>query len=55
MGYNITQRLAVTIANIKYQKGQCFWDDMEKLELILDRLKEMELCIKNQEDEKIRN
>ncbi len=46
MGYNITERLALTIQNIKHQRGQCFWDDIEKLELVLDRLKRLEKDVK---------
>ena len=31
----IKERLKMTIANIEFQKGHAFWDDVEKLEHIL--------------------
>ena len=36
------KRLEMTIENIKLQKGQVLWDDLEKLEMILDALKNKE-------------
>ena len=38
-GYTLVERLEMTIENIKFQKGKVFWDDLEKLELILEALK----------------
>ena len=38
-GYSVIDRLDTTIANIKFQNNEVMWDDMEKLELILDVLK----------------
>tara|TARA_R100000742_G_C4214638_1_gene40058 strand:- start:61 stop:219 length:159 start_codon:yes stop_codon:yes gene_type:complete len=38
-GYTLAERLEMTIENIKFQKGKVFWDDLEKLELILEALK----------------
>jgi hypothetical protein len=35
-------RLEMTIENIKFQKGQVFDDDLEKLEMILEALKNKE-------------
>ena len=37
--YTLVERLEMTIENIKFQKGKVFWDDLEKLELILKALK----------------
>ena len=41
--YPLAERLEMTIGNIKFQKGEVFWDDLEKLELILKALKKMEI------------
>ena len=41
-GYTLVERLEMTIKNIKFQKGKVFWDDLEKLELILEALKKKE-------------
>lgn len=38
-GYPVADRLETTIANIKFQNDKVMWDDMEKLELILDVLR----------------
>ena len=38
----ISERLETTIANIQHQKGRVFWDDLEKLEEVLQRIKELE-------------
>tara|TARA_Y100001937_G_scaffold88938_1_gene120212 strand:- start:851 stop:1060 length:210 start_codon:yes stop_codon:yes gene_type:complete len=38
----ISKRLETTIANIEFQKGRVFWDDFEKLEEVLQRVKELE-------------
>ena len=43
-GYNLVERLEMTIENIKFQKGKVFWDDLEKLELILEELKKKEVA-----------
>jgi hypothetical protein len=41
--YTLVERLEMTIGNIKFQKGKVFWDDLEKLELILEALKKKEV------------
>jgi len=38
-GYSVADRLETTIANIKFQNNEVMWDDMEKLELILEVLR----------------
>ena len=38
----ISERLETTIANIEHQQGCLFWDDLEKLEEVLQRVKELE-------------
>tara|TARA_R100000005_G_C4891653_1_gene138187 strand:+ start:103 stop:543 length:441 start_codon:yes stop_codon:yes gene_type:complete len=38
----ISERLETTLANIEHQKGRLFWDDFEKLEEVLQRIKELE-------------
>jgi hypothetical protein len=43
-GYTLVERLEMTIENIKFQKGKVFWDDLEKLELILKELKKKEVA-----------
>jgi hypothetical protein len=43
-GYTLVERLEMTIENIKFQKGTVFWDDLEKLELILEALKKKEVA-----------
>tara|TARA_R100000664_G_scaffold31207_1_gene44602 strand:- start:83 stop:229 length:147 start_codon:yes stop_codon:yes gene_type:complete len=43
-GYTLVERLEMTIGNIKFQKGEVFWDDLEKLELILEALKKKEVA-----------
>ena len=42
-GYTLVERLEMTIENIKFQKGKVFWDDLEKLELVLQALKKKEV------------
>ena len=42
--YTLAERLEMTIENIKFQKGKVFWDDLEKLELILEELKKKEVA-----------
>ena len=42
-GYTLVERLEMTIENIKFQKGKVFWDDLDKLELILKALKKKEV------------
>lgn len=41
-GYTLAERLELTIGNIIFQKNRVFWDDLEKLELILKALKKRE-------------
>ena len=43
-GYTLVERLEMTIENIKFQKRKVFWDDLEKLELILEELKKKEVA-----------
>ena len=43
-GYTLVERLEMTIENIKFQNGKVFWDDLEKLELILEELKKKEVA-----------
>ena len=43
-GYTLVERLEMTIENIKFQKGKVFWDDLDKLELILKALKKKEVA-----------
>ena len=38
----ISKRLATTISNIEFQQGRVFWDDLEKLEEVLQRVQELE-------------
>jgi hypothetical protein len=38
-GYTLAERLELTIENIKFQDGKVLWDDMEKLEILLEILK----------------
>ena len=38
----ISKRLNLTIENIKLQKNSVLWDDLEKLEEVLGRVKEVE-------------
>ena len=40
--YTISQRLQLTIGNIEYQKNVVLWDDLEKLEEVLNRVQELE-------------
>lgn len=42
--FTLVERLEMTIGNIKFQKGKVFWDDLEKLELILEALKKQEVA-----------
>jgi hypothetical protein len=43
-GYTLVERLEMTIENIRFQKGKVFWDDLEKLELILEALKKKDVA-----------
>jgi hypothetical protein len=48
----IKERLKTTLGNIKFQDGQVFWDDIEKLEhciMVLENLENKE----DEEDESI--
>ena len=40
--YTVADRLELTLENIKFQQGQVLWDDLEKLEMILEILKKKE-------------
>ena len=44
----VKERLKTTLGNIKFQDGQVFWDDIEKLEHCIMALENLE----NEEDEK---
>ncbi len=41
-GYTLAERLELTIGNIHFQQGKVLWDDMEKLEILLEILKKEE-------------
>ena len=43
----VKERLKITLGNIKFQDGQVFWDDIEKLEHCIMALENLE----NEEDE----
>ena len=43
----VKERLKTTLGNIKFQDGQVFWDDIEKLENCIMALENLE----NEEDE----
>jgi|13_taG_2_1085334.scaffolds.fasta_scaffold11294_8 hypothetical protein len=43
----VKERLKTTLGNIKFQDGQVFWDDIEKLEHCIMALENLE----NEEDE----
>ena len=45
----VKERLKTTLGNIKFQDGQVFWDDIEKLEHCIMALEDLE----NKEDESI--
>lgn len=45
--YTLAERLEMTIGNIKFQENKIYWDDIEKLELILKALKKMEVNDEN--------
>jgi len=45
----VKERLKTTLGNIKFQDGQVFWDDIEKLEHCIMALENLE----NKEDESI--
>ena len=45
----VKERLKTTLGNIKFQDGQVFWDDIEKLEHCIMALENLE----NEEDESI--
>ena len=36
---NIINRLETTLANIEFQNNYVFWDDIEKLEEVINKLK----------------
>ena len=40
--YTISERLRLTLENIKYQENRLFWDDLEKLEEVIERVQELE-------------
>jgi|TARA_R110001592_G_scaffold210877_1_gene462553 SpoVK/Ycf46/Vps4 family AAA+-type ATPase len=40
--YTISERLKLTLENIKHQENKVFWDDLEKLEEVLERVQELE-------------
>ena len=39
--YTISERLKLTLANIQYQENKVFWDDVKKLEEILERIQKL--------------
>lgn len=44
---SVKRRLETTLGNIKFQKGQVFWDDIEKLEHCIKALENIQI---DQED-----
>jgi len=40
--YTISERLELTLGNIKHQENRVLWDDIEKLEEILERVQRLE-------------
>tara|TARA_B100000963_G_C22216929_1_gene489833 strand:- start:26 stop:274 length:249 start_codon:yes stop_codon:yes gene_type:complete len=40
---DLVSRLETTIENIEFQKGKVFWDDLQRLYLILDVLKKCKI------------
>ena len=40
--YTISERLDLTLANIKHQENRVLFDDIEKLEEVLERVQELE-------------
>lgn len=40
--YKISERLKLTIENIEIQRGSVLWDDLEKLQDVLKRIKKLE-------------
>jgi len=40
--YTISERLKLTLENIKHQQSRVFWDDVEKLEEVLERVQKLE-------------
>ena len=40
--YTISERLELTLGNIKHQQNLVLWDDIEKLEEVLTRVQELE-------------
>jgi len=40
---SVKRRLETTLGNIKFQKGQVFWDDIEKLEHCIKALENIQI------------
>lgn len=40
--YTISERLKLTLGNIKHQQNLVLWDDIEKLEEVLERVQKLE-------------
>jgi hypothetical protein len=40
---SVKKRLKTTLGNIKFQKGQVFWDDIEKLEHCIKALENIQI------------
>ena len=40
---SVKRRLETTLGNIKFQKGQVFWDDIEKLEHCIKALENLQI------------
>ena len=40
---SVKRRLETTLGNIKFQKGQVFWDDIEKLEHCIKALENVKI------------
>ncbi len=40
--YTISERLKLTLENIKHQDNIAYWDDLEKLEEVFERVQKLE-------------
>tara|TARA_R110000744_G_scaffold139411_1_gene250409 strand:+ start:708 stop:902 length:195 start_codon:yes stop_codon:yes gene_type:complete len=40
--YTISERLELTLGNIKHQQNLVLWDDLEKLDEVLERVQRLE-------------
>tara|TARA_R110001606_G_scaffold109247_2_gene234867 strand:+ start:406 stop:603 length:198 start_codon:yes stop_codon:yes gene_type:complete len=47
--YTISERLELTLGNIKHQENKLLWDDLEKLQEVLERVQKLEKHLKHYE------